>query len=252
MGLVAVLCLLSVPTSAGFRDLMGKLKAVPGVSKLTGLLSGGKVTEEDMVGALKQALEVGIAGAIDRATKEGGYSRDPAVRVSLPPALEKVEGILRRVGLGPQVDEFRLSINRAAERAAPAAKPIVWDAIKTMGIDDARRILQGKDDEATQYFRAKTHTRLLELFKPLVTKAMSEANVTRLYADIEGKAKRVPFVGKLVTTDLETYVSAQALNGLFVMLAEEESKIRRDPAARTTALLKKVFGSELVRAPATQ
>ena len=250
IGFVVCLALFPVQTSAGFRDFVGKLKAVPGLSKFTGLLGGGKLTEKDIVGALKQALEVGAASAIDRATKDGGYSRDPAVRIPLPPALEKVEGVLRRVGLGPQMDEFRLSINRAAERAAPAAKPIVLDAVKTMSFDDAKRILQGKDDEATQYFRGKTHARLLELFKPLVTKAMAEVNATRLYADLEAKVKRVPFAGKLVSTDLEQYASTQALDGLFTMLAEEESKIRRDPAARTTALLKKVFGSQVAQPPA--
>jgi hypothetical protein len=134
-------------------------------------------------------------------------------------------------------------MNRAAERAAPEAKPIFWDAIKQMSFADARQILDGPDDAATRYFQDKTSSRLQKIFKPITRKAMSEVGVTRYYQSLDAKIRTIPFADQM-SFDLDQYVTHQALSGLFVMLAEEEKKIRRDPAARVTDLLKKVFASQ--------
>ena len=134
-------------------------------------------------------------------------------------------------------------MNNAAERAAPEAKSIFWDAIKKMKIDDAKTILNGRDDEATLYFKDKTYARLQEIFEPIVNESMGEVGVTRAYQDLNAKVEKIPFADSF-SLDLDKYVTDGALNGLFQMLAAEEKKIRSDPAARVTDLLKKVFGSK--------
>jgi hypothetical protein len=138
------------------------------------------------------------------------------------------------------VDDFEKSMNRAAEQAAPQAKSIFWDAIKQMSFDDARNILNGADNSATLYFEDKTSARLGDVFKPIVGQSMEQVGVTNTYKDLNQKAQSIPFVDKF-SFDLDEYVTDKALNGLFVMLAAEEKKIREDPAARVTDLLKKVF-----------
>jgi hypothetical protein len=155
--------------------------------------------------------------------------------------VQKTEKLLRAAGFGSKVDEFELSMNRAAERAAPEAKAIFWDGIKNMTFSDARKILNGRSDEATLYFQEKTSPKLREIAKPVVHDAMSEAGVTRTYQDLDRTARTIPFAGSY-SFDLDQYVTDKALAGLFLMLAEEEKKIRENPAARTTDLLKKVFG----------
>jgi hypothetical protein len=147
------------------------------------------------------------------------------------------------VGYGPKVDEFELSMNRAAEKAAPKAKALFFDAIKQMTFSDARKILQGQDNEATLYFKDKTSNRLHEIFKPIVRRVMSEVGVTRTYQELDAKVRSIPFTDRL-SFDLDNYVTNKALDGLFLMVAEEERKIREDPTARVTDLLKEVFGSK--------
>jgi hypothetical protein len=134
-------------------------------------------------------------------------------------------------------------MNRAAERAAPRAKSIFWDAIRNMTFTDARQILDGQDDAATAYFQQKTATQLQEAFQPIVNQAMSEVGVTQAYQSVDRKIRTLPFTQSL-SVDLDAYVTDRALEGLFLMLAEEEKKIRRDPAARVTDLLKKVFAKQ--------
>ncbi|MCK5205762.1 MAG: DUF4197 domain-containing protein, partial [Desulfobacterales bacterium] len=139
-----------------------------------------------------------------------------------------------------KVDSFELSMNRAAERAAPEAKSIFWDAITRMTFDDAKKILNGRDNEATLYFEDKTSDRLQEFFKPIVKDTMGDVGVTQSFQDLNAKAESMPF-GKSLSFDLDQYVTDGALKGLFKMLAEEEKQIRTQPAARVTDLLKKVF-----------
>ena len=163
-----------------------------------------------------------------------------AIKILMPEKLQTLEKGLRLVGYGPQVDEFVLSMNRAAEQAAPQAKQVFWDAIGEMTFDDARKILKGSDTAATEYFRDKTSEKLTAAFRPVVDRTMNEFNVTRQYKDLVGRYQAIPFA-KAETLDIDGYVVGKALDGLFHVLGEEEQKIRTNPAARVTDLLKEVF-----------
>jgi RNA binding exosome subunit len=204
---------------------------------------GGELSESKIVQGLKEALEVGTGKAVKMVSKTDGYYQNPSIKIPLPDAVKKVEKVLRTVGYGSKVDAFELSMNRAAEQAAPEAKALFWDTIKQMSIADARKILDGRDNEATLYFREKTEDRLSQAFKPIVNTAMSEVGVTRSYQELDAKVRSIPFTESL-SFDLDKYVTDGALDGLFLMLAEEERKIRQNPAARVTDLLKEVFGSQ--------
>jgi len=220
---------------AGFGDFFKK------VGEAVGL--GGDLSESKIVQGLKEALEIGTGNAVKLVSKTDGYYQNPGIKIPLPDAVKKVEKVLRTVGYGAKVDAFELSMNRAAERAAPEAKALFWDTIKQMSIDDARKILNGRDNEATLYFREKTEDRLSQTFKPIVHSAMSKVGVTRSYQELDAKVRSIPFTESL-SFDLDQYVTNGALDGLFLMLAEEERKIRQNPAARVTDLLKEVFGSQ--------
>jgi hypothetical protein len=207
-------------------------------------LGGEKgLSDDEIINGLKQALEVGTGNAVTTVSQTNGYFKNPKIKIPLPANVQKVEKLLRATGFGGKVDEFELSMNRAAERAAPEAKAIFWDAIKQMSFTDARQILDGPDNAATQYFQDKTEGRLQEIFKPITHQAMSEVGVTSYYQSIDDKIKTIPFADQ-ASFDLDQYVTDKALNGLYLMLAEEEKKIRQDPAARVTNLLKKVFASQ--------
>ena len=207
-----------------------------------GVGGGSAVSETEIVNGLKEALQIGTGNAVQTVSKVDGYYKNPKIRIPLPDTVQKTEKILRAAGYGSKVDEFELSMNRAAERAAPEAKGLFVDAIKQMNFTDAKKILNGRENEATLYFKDKTSPRLREIGKPIVRKAMGEVGVTKSYQDLEQSARSVPFAGTF-TFDLDQYVTDKALDGLFLMVAEEEKKIRQDPVARTTDLLKKVFGS---------
>jgi len=221
--------------AAGFQDFL------KGAQKMLG--TSDSISESEIVEGLKQALEIGTTKAVDLVSKQGGYYNNPEIKIPLPGSVQKVENLLRGAGFGSKVDAFELSMNKAAERAAPEAKSIFWDAIKKMKIDDAKKILNGREDEATLYFQDKTSARLQEIFEPIVKESMGEVGVTRTYQDLNAKVEKIPFADSL-NVDLDQYVTDGALNGLFQMLAEEEKKIRSDPAARVTDLLKKVFGNK--------
>jgi hypothetical protein len=153
-----------------------------------------------------------------------------------------VEQGLRLIGQGEKVDEFVLSMNRAAEKAAPGAKDIFWGAIKSMSFDDARKILAGGDTAATEYFRAKTSDTLTAAFRPVVTDSMKDVGVIQQYKQLQSSYQSVPFASSLPSVDIESYVVSKALDGLFLVLGEQQKKIRTNPAAQVTDLLKKVFG----------
>ena len=220
---------------AGFQDyLKSAVKALGG---------GEGLTNDDIVSGLREALEVGTRNAVATVSQTDGYFKNPLIRIPLPENVQKVEKLLRATGFGSQVDAFELSMNRAAERAAPEAKSIFWDAIRQMTFTDAQEILDGPDDAATLYFKDKTSERLQTLFKPITHQAMAEVGVTRSYQTLDAKIQTIPFAEPL-RFDLDQYVTDKALDGLFLMLAEEEKKIRTDPAARVTDLLQKVFGAQ--------
>jgi len=212
------------------------------VKKIVGSGGGAGIGNSDIVNGLKEALQIGTGYAVTTVSKPNGYYDNPAIKIPLPGEMQKMDKLLRAVGYGQKVDEFELSMNRAAEKAAPEAKSIFVDAVKQMQFEDAQKILQGPDNAATEYFREKTSGRLAEVFKPIVRNSMNSVGVTRQYEDLNTKLSSIPMGGKL-GFDLDQYVTDKSLKGLFLMVAVEEKKIRQDPAARTTDLLKKVFGS---------
>ncbi|MBW1940283.1 MAG: DUF4197 domain-containing protein [Deltaproteobacteria bacterium] len=236
IGVIVTLCIITVPaTYAGLGDFFKEAKKFIGGNE--------PLTESEIIKGLKEALQIGTGNAVEMVSKIDGYYKNPDIRIPLPEQIRKMEELIRAAGFGSQVDAFELSMNHAAEKAAPEAKIIFQDAIKEMSISDARKILNGRDNEATLYFQDKTSAKLHEMFKPIVSKAMSEVGVTHTYQDLNAKIKTIPFAENL-SVDLDQYVTDQATNGLFFMLAEEEAKIRRDPKARVTDLLKKVFESK--------
>jgi hypothetical protein len=221
--------------SAGLTDI------VKGVQDALG--GSGTLTNDEIIAGLKEALEVGTQKAVALVSEADGYYGNPDIKIPLPESVQKVEKFLRAAGYGQKVDAFELSMNRAAERAAPEAKSIFRDAIRQMTFEDAGKILNGRDNEATLYFEDKTSGRLQELFKPIVKDSMGEVGVTRSFQDLNAKAESIPF-GKSLSFDLDQYVTDGALKGLFKMLAEQERQIRTDPAARVTDLLQKVFAGQ--------
>ncbi len=234
--LAVLLCLLTLPlhSNAGLSDFL------KGLGKS---LEPGALSEDKIVRGLKEALEVGTENAVSLVSKTNGYYGNPEIRIPLPETLRKVERVVRGAGYGPTLDAFQESINRAAERAAPHARSLLWEAVSTMTIEDARGILGGPDDAATTYLKGKTFDRLTGLFRPEVRDAMSGVDVTRRYQELTGKVSSLPFIGDFRDLDLDGYVTERALDGLFLMLAKEERDIRQNPAARATELLKDVFGS---------
>ena len=202
-----------------------------------------ELSEEEIIKGLKEALRVGTQNTVDVVSVVDGYFKNPDIQIPLPDNVKQLENLLRTMGMGGQVDAFLLSMNRAAEQAAPHARDIFWDAITKMIFSDAKRILEGRDNEATLYFREKTGDRLTAAFTPIVHDAMADVGVTRIYQDLDARMKTIPFADQF-RFDLNQYVTAKALDGLFFMLAAEERKIREDPAARVTEILRKVFGKK--------
>jgi hypothetical protein len=230
--LFSLIVVLSAQAQAPWSDLL------KGVQETLG--AGGGLADSKIIDGLKEALQIGTDNAVQAVSRVGGYYNNPKIKIPLPGALQKVEKVVRLAGYGNQLDSLELSMNQAAEKAAPMAKRIFWDSIKQMNIADARKILDGPEDGATLYFKEKTYDRLSEAFKPIVHKSMSEVGVTEKFQELDGKMANIPFVGSM-RFDLDKYVNDKALDGLFLLVAEEEKKIRQDPAARVTDLLKEVF-----------
>lgn len=204
----------------------------------------GQRDTETTIEGLKEALLIGTNNAVFSVSKVDGYFKNEAIKILLPKNIQNVANFLSKIGFKREVDEFILSMNRAAERAAPKAKDIFVNAIKEMTIEDAFKILNGGDTAATDYFKSKTFDKLYESFKPIISKSMNEVGTTKAYKDMTNKyISAVPFHG-LESFDLDHYVTTKALDGLFYMIAMEEKKIRTDPAARVTELLRKVFGGK--------
>jgi len=199
------------------------------------------LSDATIASGLKEALQVGTQNAVSLTGRPDGYFQNAAIKILMPSPLQPLEKGLRAVGYGPQIDELVLSMNRAAERAAPAAKPIFLEAITAMSFDDARKIVTGSPTAATEYFKGKTSEKLTAAFQPVVAQTMREVGVTRQYQELMGRAQAIPFL-KSQAFDLDSYVVAKSLDGLFDVLGQEEQKIRTNPAARATDLLKQVFG----------
>ena len=222
--------LIAVPASAQIDRIFKGL----GIGQKAGL-SDAKIGS-----GLKEALKIGTENTVNLTGKTDGYFLDQAIKILMPEKLRTLEKGLRAVGYGPQIDEFVLSMNRSAEQAAPAAKQIFGDALEQMTFEDARKILSGNETAATEYFKGKTTDKLTAAFRPVVDKSMNEVGVTRQYNELVGRYESIPFVKK-ETFDLDSYVVTKALDGLFHVLGDEEKKIRTNPQARVTDLLKEVF-----------
>jgi len=232
LNIIIIWAFSSNSVTAGFQDIVKSAQKA--------FTASDSLSESEIIEGLKQALEIGSADAVELVSQKGGYYDNAAIKIPLPESVQKVEKLLRSTGFGPKVDAFELSMNQAAEKAAPEAKSIFWDAIKKMEITDAKKILNGRDDEATLFFKDKTNDQLQQIFKPIVEDSMAEVGVTRTYQELNDKMKSIPFADSM-SFDLDQYVTDGSLDGLFKMLAEEEKKIRTEPAARVTDLLKKVF-----------
>ena len=223
--LVATVVLATAPARAGILD------------KIRG---GGASSDDKVAAGLKEALEIGTGNAVTSTGKPDGFFKNAAIKILMPDKLRKLDKGLRAVGLGSQLDAFVLSMNRAAERAAPSAKSIFKEALTKMTFSDAKRILRGGDTAATEYFRDKTSELLTASFLPIVSSSLGEVGATKNYKDLVGRYSALPLVSA-PSLDLDQYVTGKSLEGLFHMLGEEERKIRKDPAARVTKLLKDVF-----------
>lgn len=211
-----------------------------GAVKLPGSTAAAPDASTSAAG-IKEALAVGTERAVKSLSQKDGYFGNAAVKILMPPKLQKVADAARMAGYQKQVDEFILSMNRGAEAAAPLAARYFSDAIRAMTLDDARGIVTGGDTAATDFFSRKTRDQLYTAFKPVVSQKVGEVGAARAYKDFVGPVEKLPLVGKQ-SLDLDDYVTNKALDGLFTMVGQEEKKIRTNPAARTTDLLKQVFG----------
>ena len=225
--------LVATPASAQVDQLLKGL----GLGQQSGL------SEVKIADGLKQALQVASEKSVRLTGRPNGYFGNAAIKILMPEKLQSVEQGLRMVGYGPQVDQFVLSMNRAAEQAAPAAKQIFVDAITSMSFDDAKQILAGGDIAATEFFKAKTTDRLTAAFKPVVDKTMAQTGVVQKYHALLGRFDSIPFT-KSQVFDIDGYVTNKALDGLFHVVGEQEKLIRTNPTARTTELLKEVFAKK--------
>jgi hypothetical protein len=252
----ATIVLYSVLVSAGaeaqsLKDLMktkGKTDSTQGnnnniLNSLNKSLGGsGKLSAAEVADGLKAALDQGVTKGVQQLSAADGYLGNAAVKILLPPEARKVEQTLRSMGLGRQVDQAITSMNRAAEDAAKSAAPIFVNAIKGITIQDAFGILGGKEDAATQYLKGQTVSALTESFRPIIQTSLDKVDATKHWNTIFSNYNRV--ATEKINPDLPAYVTERALNGLFFQLAQEEANIRRNPAARSTDLLKKVFSNQ--------
>jgi hypothetical protein len=231
--ILTISVLLTACTSAQINQTMSEVNKAMG--KETPL------TTAEVADGLKEALIKGTSTGSDQASQLDGYFKNPQIKIPLPPELQKIESKLRSIGLGDQVEKFVLTLNRGAEDAAREAKPIFISAVKQMTVQDAWGILKGSDNAATEYLKRTTSAQLREKFKPVIANSLNKVSATKYYTDIVTTYNRIPLVEK-VNPDLNDYATTKAMDGLFLLIAGEEKKIRENPLERTTELLKKVFG----------
>ncbi|HYG03405.1 MAG TPA: DUF4197 domain-containing protein [Chryseosolibacter sp.] len=232
---IVIAFILSACSSTQINQTLGELGKVGS--------SGQALTTQEVAEGLKEALIKGISTGSDYVSQTDGYFKNPSIKIPFPPDVKKVEDRLRQIGLGDQVDNFVMTLNRGAEDAAKEAKPIFITAIRSMTIEDAWAILKGTDDAATQYLKRTTSAQLREKFKPVIRQSLDKVNATRYYSDIISRYNQIPLVQK-VNPDLDDYATEKAIDGLFLMIAKEEKNIRENPVARTTELLRRVFGAQ--------
>jgi hypothetical protein len=226
------------------RTLLGWIAALALVAAAPAQaqISLQSLTNQDATAGLKAALEKGAAVAVDVLGKTDGFFGNGAVKIPLPESLKKYESLMRRVGMGKYADELILAMNRAAEAAVPEAKKLFSDSIRKMTVQDAKGILTGGQTSGTEYFRRTTTDPLRQRFLPIVKKATAKVKLAEKYNEYAGKGVQFGLVKK-EQANLDDYVTQKALDGLFFMVAEEEKKIRQDPVAAGSNIIKKVFGA---------
>jgi hypothetical protein len=239
--LIACLMFTSLISCAQQKNTSGDILKKAG--SIFGKKNGGGLSNEDVIAGLKEALSVGARNSSEKLSAIDGFFANAAIKVLMPEEAKKVESTLRNIGLGNMVDKAILSMNRAAEEASKSAAPIFVDAITSMSIQDAFGILKGSDSAATVYLKGKTTASLTNAFKPVIETALEKTNATKYWKDVFETYNKLPTTFSKVNTDLSGYVTEKALTGLFFQVAIEEQKIRKDPAARVTDILRKVFGS---------
>ena len=223
------------------------------MKKLSGLLIGltisassfalglSDLTNQDAVSGLKDALMQGASAAIGKLGVENGFLGNDKVKIPLPDAIKRVESGLRLIGMQRQADELVTTMNRAAEQAVPEAKALLTSAVKNMSVQDAKGILSGGETAATDYFRKTTSEQLTRKFLPIVTKATSKVGLAEKYNNLASKGSKLGLVDAK-QANIENYVAQKAMDGLFLMIAEQEKAIRKDPVGTATGMAKKVFG----------
>ncbi|MEO6731010.1 MAG: DUF4197 domain-containing protein [Ferruginibacter sp.] len=204
--------------------------------------TGFNLSNDDIISGLKEALRVGTDSSSKKLSKLDGFFANAAIKILMPAEAQKVENTLRNVGMGKLVDKAVLSMNRAAEDAAKGIGDIFWNSIKKMNINDGLQILRGGDFAATEYLKKMTTAELTTKFKPFIDASLTKMNATRYWNDVFSNYNM--FSKAKVNTDLTAYVTEKALTGLFYNISLEEQKIRKDPAAQVTSILKKVFGGK--------
>ena len=246
--IVAALFATAIVTAppAAAQSLFDKLKGA--AEKVTGSGSGdasggaADLATEEIVARLREALRVGTESVVGQVGAADGYNTDPDIHIPLPDSLQTAQTYLRKFGLSSLADEVELKLNRAAEAAAPKTKELIWTAISEMTLDDAKRIYDGPDDAATQYFKRIASADLTDVVKPVVDQALDEVGAIAAYDDMMGEYTKLPLVPD-VKANLSDHTVGLALQGLFHYLAKEKAAIRNNPAKRTTEILAKVFGN---------
>jgi len=232
--LAALLSITPASSQAGFlNDMMKNLTVPPAAT--------ASLDDATVIKGLKEALATGTANAVASVSQTDGYFGNQLIKILMPEQLRPAATMLGKFGFRQDVDEFVLAMNRAAEKAAPKAKKHFIAALQAMTIEDAQKILQGGNTSATEYFRAKTSKEIFAEFKPVVSSSLKDVGAVQSYRQMAESFKTIPFAGSLADIDLDDYATNKAVDGLFAMIGAEEKKIRTDPAARGTELLKKVF-----------
>jgi hypothetical protein len=224
------------------KDTSGNATILNKITNTAPSAGGNGLGNDDIVNGLKEALRVGTDSSSKRLSKVDGYFADAAIKILMPPEAQKAEKTLRNFGMGKMVDKAILSMNRAAEDAAKGVGDIFWKSIKQMSITDGLQILRGGDFAATDYLKKTTTTELTGKFRPVIQASLDKVDATKYWKDVFTAYNK--FSSTPVNTDLTAYVTERALSGLFLNIGLEEQKIRKNPAAQVTDLLKKVFGGK--------
>lgn len=242
IGLTVLVLVSGMALAADFGDFLKKGLGDIDINKKPSSSSSSNLSDQDVTRGLKDALSEGAVSAVNLLGRTDGFLKNDKVRIPLPDSLKKAESVLKVMGQGKKVDELKTSLNRAAEAAVPEAKTLLVDAIKNMSVDDAKGILTGGEDSATQYFKKATGAKLHDRFLPIVGDTVNKYQLSQQYDRIAGTASKAGLVGK-EQANMSEYVTNKALDGLYYMIGEEEKAIRRDPLGRSSEYIRKVFGS---------